>query len=126
MEMDMCKLMGSPRVVDAVSLDALADETRDFMPPSEARRNRGAVARVVHMAQDRPDLDVAACTLSKTIGRPRQGEVSVNRVCRYIKGRTRYVQVRARVALSTGEVEWYAQVRDLQEMLSMKYIVEEL
>ena len=175
MGMDMCKPMGSPHVVDAKSLDALADETRDFMPPSEARRHRSAVARVVYMAQDRPDLDVAACTLSRTMARPRKGdEVLVKRVCRYIKGRPRYAQVyeyqeragelvvqtdsdwascratrrsnsggwlylgignhllhhwcrvQARVALSTGEAELYAQVRGLQEMLSMKYILEEL
>ena len=89
MEMDMCKPVGSPHVVDAKSLDALADETRDFMPPSEARRHRSAVARGVYMAQDRPDLDVA-----KTRARPRKGdEVLVKRVRRYIKGRPRNAQV---------------------------------
>ena len=171
--MDTCKPMGSPHVVDAKSLDALADETRDFVPPSEARRHRSAVARVVYTAQDRPDLDVAACTLSKTMAPPRQGdEVLVKRVCRYIKGRPRCAQVyeyqeragelvvqtdsdwascrairrsnsggwlylgnhflhhwcplQARVALSTGEAELHAQVRGLQEMLSMKCILEEL
>ena len=60
------------------------------LTPSEARRHRRAVAHVVCMAQDRPDLDVAACTLSTTMARPRKGdEVLVKRVCRCIKGRPR-------------------------------------
>ena len=66
LEMPMCKPMGGLHVVDGKALDALADETRDFMPPSEARRHRSAVVRVVFMAQDRLDLDVAACIVSKT------------------------------------------------------------
>ena len=94
LEMPMCKPVGGPHVVDAKSLDTLADETRDFMPPSEARRHRSAVVRVVYVAQDRPHLDVVACIVSETWSRPREGdEVLVKSVCRYIKGRPRYVQV---------------------------------
>ena len=45
------------------------------------------------MAKDRPDLDVAACTLAKTMGHPTcGGEWLVKRVCRYIKGRPRSAQ----------------------------------
>ena len=72
MRMDMCKPMGCPHVVDTKSLDALADETRDFMPPSEARQHRSTVARVVCMAHDRRNLNVAACTVSKTMASPRK------------------------------------------------------
>ena len=60
------------------------------MPPTEARRHRSAVARVVYMAQDRPDLDVVACTLA---AHPKIGdELVVKRVCRFVKGGPRYAQ----------------------------------
>ena len=63
------------------------------MPLTDARRHRSAVARVVHMAQDRPDLDGVACTLTKTMAHFRIGdEWLVKRVCRYIKGRPRCAQ----------------------------------
>ena len=63
------------------------------MPPTDARRHRSAVARVVFLAQDRPDLDVVACTFAKTTAHPKIGdEWLVKRVCRYIKGRPRYAQ----------------------------------
>ena len=43
------------------------------------------------MAKDRPDLDVAACTLAKPMAHPKSGdEWLVKRVCRYIEGRPRY------------------------------------
>ena len=54
----------------------------------EYRRHRSAVARVVYMAQGRPDLKVVACTLAKTMAHPKIGdEWMVKRVCRYVKGR---------------------------------------
>ena len=44
-----------------------------------------------YMAQDRPDLDVMACTLANTMAHPKFGdEWLVKRVCRYSKGRPRY------------------------------------
>ena len=61
------------------------------MPPTDTERHRSAVARVVCMAQDRPDLDVVACTLAKTMAYPEiEDEWLVKRVCQYIKGRPRY------------------------------------
>ena len=51
-------------VTDTHTLETLADETRAHMPATEAR----VVARVVHMAQDRPDLDVVASTMANTGG----------------------------------------------------------
>ena len=175
--MDMCS--GNVQCCELTSyadtklLDTLADDTRSYMPPIDARRHRSAVARVVHMATDRPDLDVAACTLAKTMTHPTSGdEWLVKRVCRYIKGRPRHAQtyehqgearelvvqtdsnwasctstrqsnsegwvfrrrhllhhwcrVQARVALSTGEAELYAQIHGLQGLLSLKYLMEEL
>ena len=63
--MEMCKSVSSPHVADTKLLDMLADDTWLDMPPTDARRHRSAVTRVVCMAQDRPDLDVVACTLAK-------------------------------------------------------------
>ena len=169
----MCKSVGSLHVADTKLLDTLADDTRSDMPPTDARRHRSAVARVVYMAQDRPDLDVAACTLAKTVVHPKiGGEWLVKRVCRYIKGWPRFARsceyqgeaqelvvqtgrdwasckstrrsnsggwafrgrrlvhhwcrVQARVALSTGEAELFAQIQGLQVLLSLKYLMEEL
>ena len=80
--MDMCKSVSSFHVEDTKLLDTLADDTRSYMPPTDARRHRSAVARVVHMAQDRPDLDVVACILAKTMAHPEIGdEWPVKRVC---------------------------------------------
>ena len=59
--MEMCKSVSSHHVADTKLLDTFADDTRSYMPPTAARRHRSAVARVVFMAQDRPDLDVVAC-----------------------------------------------------------------
>ena len=51
------------------------------------------MARVVFLAQDRPDLDVVACTVAKTMAHPKIGdEWLVKRVCRYIKGKPRDAQ----------------------------------
>ena len=83
--MEMCKSVSSHHVADTKLLDMLADDTWLDMPPTDARRHRSAVTRVVCMAQDRPDLDVVACTLAKTMAHPTIGdEWLVKRVCRYI------------------------------------------
>ena len=91
--MEMCKSVSSPHIADTKLLDTLADVTRSYMPPTDAGRHRSAVARVVSLAQDRPDLDIVACTLAKTIAHPKIGDGwLVKRVCRYIKGRPRCAQ----------------------------------
>ena len=59
---------------DTKLLDTLADDTRSYMPPTDARRHRSVVARVGCMATGRPDLDVAACTLAKTMAHPTTGD----------------------------------------------------
>ena len=48
--------ISSPRATDTHMLDTSVDETTAHMPATEARKHRSAVARVVCMAQDRPDL----------------------------------------------------------------------
>ena len=91
--MEMCKSVNSLHVVDAKLLETLADDTRSYMPPSDARRYRSAVARVVPMAQDRPDLDVVACTLTNTMAHPKIGDDwLVKGVFGYIKSRPQYAQ----------------------------------
>ena len=63
------------------------------MPPSDVRRCRSAVARVVPMAQDRPDLDVVASTFTNTMAHPKIGDDwLVKRVFGYIKSRPQYAQ----------------------------------
>ena len=86
-----CRTAGGERLRNQGQI--LADDTRSHMPPTDSRRHRSAVALVVYMAHDRPDLDVVACTLAKTMAHPMSGDGwLVKRVCRYIKGRPRYAQ----------------------------------
>ena len=66
----MCKAANSHHEL----LDTLADDTRSYMPLTDAIRHRSAVARVVFMAKDRPDSDDAACTLAKTMAHPTSGD----------------------------------------------------
>ena len=74
---DMKRTYAGPKTgnheVDAKLLATLADDTRSYMPPTDARRPRSAVARVVCVAQDRPDLDVVACIVAKTMAHPKIG-----------------------------------------------------
>ena len=58
----------------ADALEMKCTHARSFMPPTDARRHRSAVARVVFMAQDRPDLDVVACILAKKMAHPKSGD----------------------------------------------------
>jgi hypothetical protein len=56
------------------------------MESKEATRYRRAVARVNYLAQDRPDLAVAASLLSRSMARPMVGdEVRLKRTLRYLK-----------------------------------------
>ena len=52
------------------------------------------MARVVYLAQDRPDLDVVACEMAKAMANPRVGdEALIKKVCRYLRGRPNYYQL---------------------------------
>ena len=44
------------------------------MSAMKSREHRSQVARVVYLAQDRLDLDVAACEAAKTMATPRVGD----------------------------------------------------
>ena len=74
-------------------MDVLADDNRDLMRSSDAKRHRSQVARVVYMAQDRADLSVCACALAKSMANPKVGdEAMIKKVARYLRGRMQYVQ----------------------------------
>ena len=52
----------------------------------EARRARRAIARINYMAQDRPDISVAARVLSQCMAGPREGVLpAIKRVIRYLR-----------------------------------------
>jgi hypothetical protein len=56
------------------------------MDPDDAWKYRRGTARVNYMAQDRPDLRVAAKMISQSMADPQMGdEVSLKRVIRYLK-----------------------------------------
>ena len=58
-----------------------------------ATKRRAAVARVVHLAQNRLDLGVAAAELAKTMALPREGDDErLKRVGRYLHGHPDYLQ----------------------------------
>ena len=72
--MDTCKPISSPHVTDTRTLETSANETRAHMPAIEARKYWSAVVRMVYVAQDRPDLDVVASTLAKTMAHAKFGD----------------------------------------------------
>jgi hypothetical protein len=80
--MENCKGLDNP--VGAKVKDFL--EERIPMDPDDAWKYRRGNARVNYMAQDRPDLGVAAKMLSQSMADPQMGgEVSLKRVIRYLK-----------------------------------------
>ena len=86
-KMTTCKPMTTPVTMEQVSLD----DTQSGEPLgwTEARQFRGSVARINYLAQDRPDLSLAACVLSTRMANPRRGdEVVLKRVLRYLRGRS--------------------------------------
>ena len=91
--MEMCNSVSSLHVADTKLLDTFKDDTWSYMASTDARRHRSSVTRVVCVAHDRPDLDVAARTLAKIMLHLKIGdEWLVKRVCRYIKERPRYAE----------------------------------
>ena len=92
--MESCKSSPTPFITENAILEHLRDEQREFMDAESARRHRGAVARVVCLAQDRPDLDVVACEMAKTMANPRVGdEALIKKVCRCPRGRPNFCQL---------------------------------
>jgi hypothetical protein len=75
-----CKGAATPMSVEKDSAGEVEMES------SEGTRYRRAVARVNYLAQDRPDLSVAASVLSRSMAKPMVGdEVRLKRVLRYLK-----------------------------------------
>ena len=60
------------------------------MPKDDATKFRRIVARLNHLALDRPDLCVVAGKLSRCMARPREGDVKhLKRVFCYLQGEPR-------------------------------------
>ena len=77
-----------------------------------ATKHRAAVAQVVHLAQDRLVLGVAAVELAKTMTIPREGDDErLKRVVRYLHGRPDYmqrypVQEETNTVVLTTDADW--------------------
>jgi hypothetical protein len=79
--------MESCKPADTPITKQFAEEmnTGDPLGDEEARKARRAIARVNYMAQDRPDLSVAARVLSQGMAHPHEGiNVGIKRVIRYL------------------------------------------
>ena len=69
-----------------------ADEKK--LDSGETKMYRKATALIVYMAQDRPDLSMAACHLARYMQSPTQESwTRLKRVCRYLKGHPRCVML---------------------------------
>ena len=69
-------------------------EKRNVLIGAEASRHRRCVAIIVYMAQDRPDLCVAACHLARSMSCPTMDDhVKLKRVVRYISSHRRCVNL---------------------------------
>jgi hypothetical protein len=80
--MKQCTVVDTPVTKDGADKIGVGDE----LPEDEAKRARRAIARINYMAQDRPDLSVAARLLSQHMAVPREGVVpGIKRVIRYIQ-----------------------------------------
>ena len=80
--MEQCKEVDTPITKSCQEQVHLGEE----MSEVEARRTRRSIARINYMAQDRPDLSVAARILSQCMSRPREGvRACVKRVIRYLR-----------------------------------------
>ena len=69
------------------------DASEELLEPQLAREHRGLVARLVYMAQDRMDLGVSACTLARTMSKPREiDHIALKRAGRYLLSHYSYEQ----------------------------------
>ena len=86
--MEHCKEVETPITKGFQEQSTIGEELRE----DEAKQVRRAIARINYMAQDRPDLSVAARVLSQCMAHPREGvRQGVKRVIRYLSGRPRCV-----------------------------------
>jgi hypothetical protein len=80
--MEQCSLVDTPITKEGQDQAGSGEELKE----EEARNVRRSIARINYMAQDRPDLSVAARILSQNMSQPRAGVLSViKRVIRYLR-----------------------------------------
>ena len=75
-----------------VTMEMVSGTTEPGVPlPGRAAKDfRAGVARLNYLAQDRPDLGLAACVLSMKMANPTKDDLpSLKRVLRYLRGRRR-------------------------------------
>ena len=88
--MQAARGIGTPVTMEMVCQNP--DLTGDLLDAGAARSFRASVARLNHLAQDRPDLCLAACLLSMRMGKPKTGDVSMLKsILRYLRDRPRLV-----------------------------------
>jgi hypothetical protein len=79
--MESCKPVDTP----ITKQNAEELNTGALLQEDAARKARRAIARINYMAQDRPDLSVAARVLSQGMAQPHEGiQVGIKRVIRYL------------------------------------------
>ena len=80
--MDQCSEVDTP--ITKNGQDSL--NNGEELHEEEARRARRAIARINSMAQDSPDISVAARVLSQCMAGPREGVLpAIKRVIRYLR-----------------------------------------
>ena len=78
--MSECNGVGTPIAVEKEIME------EEEMPPTEAKMFRRTAARLNYLAQDRPDLAVAANLLARSMSRPMKNDsIKVKRVLRYLQ-----------------------------------------
>jgi hypothetical protein len=83
-----------------------ADELRE-LPPPEASKYRGLVARANYLGQDRSDIKFSVKELSRRMAKPRYRDVeNLKRLARYLIGRPRMITLFGRQDKPAGIVGW--------------------
>ena len=89
--MENCRSISTPLSATVEKEGVRSD--RPEVSAELATQHRAAVARVVYLAQDRLDLEVAAVGLAQTMAIPREGgDERLKRVARYLHGHPHYLQ----------------------------------
>jgi hypothetical protein len=93
MGMEDCKSVSSPGLMDNVNEQKSDQRDPDEeLGGKEATKYRAIAARLNYLSQDRPDIQYAAKEISRDMSKPKVGSWGkVKRLCRYLKGKMRYV-----------------------------------
>ena len=91
--LEQCNAVSTPITASIYADKKPGDrDRRPDMPKEQATAHRRACATINYVGQDRPDLAVTACELSKSMARPKVGDGAlVKRCLRYLRGRRRAV-----------------------------------